>query len=138
MIKKNRNQKINLKVLALIMRISQNYQEVNMEVFLHHIYEFEKGIRNLILHTLKQEHLDAAIGKLEKRHISYKIYMLENGNYNIFFGNKQCIDVIQNINKENLSNYTPEEDFILGIMLGYDRKKQCERYISLKNKIKTK
>ena len=60
-----------------------------MEVFVHHIYEFEKGIRNLILHTLKQEYLDTAIGKLEKREISYKTYMLENGNYNIFFGNNK-------------------------------------------------
>ncbi|RLD17868.1 MAG: DUF2023 domain-containing protein, partial [Caldiserica bacterium] len=31
-----------------------------------------------------------------------------------------------------LSNLTEEEDFILGIMLGYDRLKQCERYMRIK------
>jgi len=35
--------------------------------------------------------------------------------------------------KENLNNYTDEEDFILGIMLGYDRYKQCDRFIKRRN-----
>jgi hypothetical protein len=26
-----------------------------MKVFLHHIYEYEKGLRNLILHTMRIE-----------------------------------------------------------------------------------
>jgi hypothetical protein len=32
----------------------------------------------------------------------------------------------------SLSNLTDEEDFILGTMLGYDRVKQCERYLKRK------
>ncbi|MBN2063189.1 MAG: DUF2023 family protein, partial [Sedimentisphaerales bacterium] len=34
--------------------------------------------------------------------------------------------------KPKLSDFTPEEDYILGIMLGYDRLKQCQRYVSMK------
>jgi len=29
-----------------------------MEVFIHHIYEYQKGIRNLILHTTEKENID--------------------------------------------------------------------------------
>ena len=32
----------------------------------------------------------------------------------------------------SLSDLTDEEDFILGVMLGYDRLKQCERYLKRK------
>ena len=34
----------------------------------------------------------------------------------------------------NLSAYTDEEDYILGIMLGYDRVKQCQRFLNRKFK----
>ena len=34
--------------------------------------------------------------------------------------------------KKPLSNFTDEEDFILGVMLGYDRTRQCDRYIKRK------
>ena len=29
---------------------------------------------------------------------------------------------------------TPEKDFMLGVLLGYDKTKQCERYLKLKEK----
>ncbi|WP_448821015.1 DUF2023 family protein [Cetobacterium sp.] len=105
-----------------------------MEVFIHHIYEFEKGIRNLILHTISEDLLSFVENKLETKKIAYKIYKLKNGRYNVFFGDESCINVIKKIDKPNLSEYSAEEDFILGIMLGYDRKKQCDRYIQFKNK----
>jgi len=36
------------------------------------------------------------------------------------------------MNITSLSDLTDEEDFILGTMLGYDRVKQCERYLKRK------
>ncbi|MGL5050217.1 MAG: DUF2023 family protein [Cetobacterium sp.] len=105
-----------------------------MQVFIHHIYEFEKGIRNLILHTISEDLLAFVKERLTSKNIAYKIYKIKNGRYNIFFGDESCINVIKSINKSNLSEYTAEEDFMLGIMLGYDRKKQCDRYINFKNK----
>jgi len=50
----------------------------------------------------------------------------------VFFGNPICIEVIKQMNLESLSSLTDEEDFILGTMLGYDRVKQCERYLKKK------
>lgn len=109
-----------------------------MQVFVHHIYEYEKGIRNLILHTVNKSSLDFVITKLSKRNIAYKIYKIKNEKYNVFFGDPACISVIEKIGKSNLFEYTAEEDFILGIMLGYDRKKQCERFLDYKEKIEKK
>ena len=106
-----------------------------MQVFVHHIYEFEKGIRNLILHTIDKSFLDFVTTKLSKRKIAYKVYKIKNGRFNIFFGDPACTAVIEKIGKANLAEYTAEEDFILGIMLGYDRKKQCERFLNYKEKI---
>ena len=103
-----------------------------MKVFLHHIYEYRKGLRNLILHTTCRSSQDDIIKKLKGEHIAYVIYPVGKDRINIFFGAVDCIDVIRSIGKNDLSKYNAEEDFILGIMLGYDRLKQCERYLKKK------
>jgi len=106
-----------------------------MQVFVHHIYEYEKGIRNLVLHTTEDNNTHLIITKLMNRKISYKIYDIGRGKINVFFGSRECVDVIEKIGKKDLREYSPEEDFILGIMLGYDRRRQCERYLGLKEDI---
>lgn len=54
----------------------------------------------------------------------------------MYFGNPNCINVIKTIGNKNPSDYTDEEDFMLGIMLGYDQIKQCKRYIDRKKMLK--
>lgn len=105
-----------------------------MEVFRHHIYEFQKGLRNLILHTAPAGDVPEMVKALESRHIAYRITTLKNGHVNVFFGDPHCIKVLELIGKRNLSDYTLEEDFILGIMLGYGRLEECRRYIELSEK----
>jgi hypothetical protein len=100
-----------------------------MKVFCHHIYEYRKGLRNLILHTISGKYRRQIETKLQKLEIAYQIYPLKNGNINVFFGADACVDVIKAIGKPILNTYTPQEDFILGIMLGYDRLQQCRRYL---------
>ncbi|MCL0036775.1 DUF2023 family protein [Thermodesulfovibrionales bacterium] len=106
-----------------------------MRVFRHHIYEYKKGLRNLILHTTNKSFRDDIEERLKKDDISYLIYSAGYNNINVFFGNDICIDIIKSINKQCLTEYSDEEDFILGIMLGYDRLKQCERYFKRKQKL---
>ncbi len=109
-----------------------------MRVFNHHIYEYRKGLRNLILHTISSEFRDKIEQKLNKYEIAYVIYPLKNGNINVFFGATECVNVITTIGKPNLTEYTPDEDFILGTMLGYDRLQQCRRFLQLTSQSKTK
>jgi hypothetical protein len=109
-----------------------------MQVFVHHLYEYKKGLRNLILHTTKAEHEEAIVRKLESNQIDYLIQHIGEHKINVFFGAKDCVDVMSNFVHKSLTNLTDEEDFILGIMLGYDRLKQCERYLKRKSKEKLK
>lgn len=109
-------------------------EEINdLKVFKHHIYEYKKGLRNLILTTEKAKYKDAIEEKLKHEGISYIIHEIKNNNINVYFGADQCIDVVKTFNPK-LNKLTPEQDFILGIMLGYDRLKQCERYLKIKTK----
>jgi hypothetical protein len=101
-----------------------------MQVFGHHLYEYKKGLRNLVLHTLKNEDVETALRRLQVAQVDYQIYPVgRTGRTNLFFGAKESIEVIRRIGKARLNEYTPEEDFILGIMLGYERRRQCERYL---------
>ena len=52
----------------------------------------------------------------------------------MFFGETECVNIIRRIGKKKLNEYSPEEGFILGVMLGYDRLMQCKRYLKTKEK----
>lgn len=97
-------------------------------VFNHHIYEYRKGLRDLILFTTTSDMRDAIVKKLEKCGISYMTCNVTSRKINVFFGNVDCVNVLREIGNKSLSLFTPEEDFILGIMLGYDSLQQCRRY----------
>lgn len=99
-----------------------------MQVFYHHIYEYQKGIRNLILHTLNSAYRELAEQKLKNQKIQYFIQEVDENKINIFFGNPHCIEAVKRFVNKSLSDLSDEEDFILGIMLGYDRLKQVQRY----------
>lgn len=103
----------------------------DLRVFHHHIYEFKKGIRNLILTTEKSKHKENIEDRLKKEKIDYVIHDISNDKINVYFGEKPCVDVVKTFNPK-LNRLTPEQDFMLGIMLGYDRVKQCVRYLDFK------
>jgi hypothetical protein len=118
---------------------SDMFEEMtDLKVFKHHIYEYKKGIRTLILTTEKSKHREAIEKRLQKEKIDYVIHDLPNKNtINVYFGEKPCIDVIKTFNPK-LNKITPEQDFMLGIMLGYDKVKQCLRYLDFKKNNKLK
>ncbi|WP_340817700.1 DUF2023 family protein [Methanolobus sp. WCC4] len=111
-----------------------SYFRGNMQVLRHHIYEYQKGLRDLILHTSIAPMEGDIIDLLEKKNVSYLIRKASDKKINVFFGDKKCINVLRNIGDKSLSDYTDEEDFILGIMLGYDRVQQCDRYLRRKKR----
>lgn len=100
-----------------------------MQVFRHLVYELKKGVRDFTLCTLSSKCEDKVRSKLEKDGISYFIQPLKNGNINVFFGKEECLSVACKICKDKpLNMLTPEEDFILGTLLGYSLCEQCIRY----------
>lgn len=111
----------------------EQYEEFNdLRVFNHHIYEYKKGIRSLILTTEKSKYRNAIEEKLQKNNIPYLINKHDNKELiNVFFGDEPCIKVISTFSPK-LNRLNAEQDFILGVLLGYDKVAQCDRYLSIK------
>jgi hypothetical protein len=109
-------------------------QTMDLQVFYHHIYEYKKGLRNLVLTTEKQEYRSHIEDRLKGNKIDYVIQDVNTKKMNVFFGAKDCVEVVKTFIDKKLNKLSPEQDFILGIMLGYDRLKQCARYLDFKNK----
>lgn len=104
-----------------------------MQVFSHCLYEFQKGVRKLVLLTLEIYELNNIISRLEKEKIPYHFQYLKDKKANLYFGDDICVKVAKFFSKKSLNELNDEEDFILGVMLGYDVKQQCNRYISKKS-----
>lgn len=107
---------------------------VDMKVLMNHIYEYQKGVRRMVLFTCNKKYEQIATARLERQHISYIIQPVGNDRMNLFFGRKECLDAIRMMVNRPLNLLTPEEDFILGAMLGYDICAQCERYCERKGR----
>lgn len=101
-----------------------------MELFKNLIYEYQKGMRDLVLYTCESSVLADYEILLKKMNIPYLIVDLGCDKVNLFFGNSACIDIIRSFSSSKLDKLTPQEDFILGIMLGYSRKEQYNRILT--------
>ena len=97
-----------------------------------HLYEYKRGVRRLILHTTRADRQRHVEDKLRREGIAFQIVAVSPTKINVFFGEAPCVAVIREIAKSRLVDYTAEEDFLLGAMLGYDLLKQCDRYLEKK------
>ena len=105
-----------------------------LKVFLNHVYEFQKGVRQMVLYTVNRKYEAFAVARLEKQNIAYLIQPIDGKKINLFFGKPECIHAVRCMVTRPLNQLTPEEDFILGTMLGYDIRAQCKRYCSRKER----
>lgn len=102
-----------------------------MKMFMHHIYEFKKGVRDLILCTMCRTCAELVTERLRSQGIEYLTQEVgEDGRkLNIYFGKPACLAAVRTFIGKPLNRLTPEEDFMLGAMLGYDIPLQCERFL---------
>ena len=105
-----------------------------MKVLMNHIYELHKGVRQMVLFTCNKKYGEQTVSRLESQGIPYLLQPAGQQNLNVYFGRKECLEAIRLIVTRPLYQLTPEEDFILGAMLGYDICAQCERYCQSKQK----
>jgi hypothetical protein len=107
-----------------------------MQVLKHHVYEYKKGIRNMVLHTMKSSEKEKAVLFLKMKEVIFWICEVGETKINVFFGNPECVEIVKSFQADSLSELTPEQDFMLGIMLGYSREQQYTRYLKyLRNSI---
>ena len=74
---------------------SVRQQAYDLKVFNHHIYEYKKGVRSLILTTEKSVYRKPIENRLTREKISYAIQDVDKDKINVFFGAKKCIEVIK-------------------------------------------
>lgn len=108
--------------------------QASLKVLMNHIYELHKGVRQMVLFTCNKKYGEQAVSRLESQGIPYILQPAGRQNLNVYFGRRECMEAIRLIVTRPLNQLTPEEDFILGAMLGYDICAQCERYCKRKCK----
>jgi len=105
-----------------------------IKVLMNHIYEYKKGVRRMILFTCNRRFEQQACHRLCRQSIDYVVQPAGKENVNVYFGRRECLDAIRLFVTRPLNELSPEEDFILGAMLGYDICAQCERYCERKGR----
>lgn len=100
-----------------------------MDVFYHLLYEHGRGLRDLALYTLDPSQQEMVGEELRREQVAYLFRPIEDGRVNVYFGHRACVEVVESFGTCPHCYLTPEQDFLLGIMLGYDRTRQCERYL---------
>ena len=115
--------------------LNQGVKGGAMRVLMNHIYEYKKGVRRMVLYTFNQKYMKYAEERLEHQGIKYIMVPLGNDRVNLFFGRSECLDVVRMMIDRPLNELTPEEDFMLGTLLGYDISMQCERYCARRGKL---
>lgn len=103
-----------------------------MQVFYHLVYEYQKGLRDLCLFTCPKINEEKIKKSLENQDISYMICPIQHDKINVFFGMPTCLEIIKKFSCESLNELTCEEDFILGMMLGYAKPQQYDRFLTRK------
>ena len=97
----------------------------SMKLFLHQIYEFQKGVRSLVLCTMCRTCASLLSERLERLGIAYRIQSVTDSKVNLYFGNRMCLETVATFIHKPLNELSAEEDFMLGAMLGYDIAGPC-------------
>lgn len=104
----------------------------SLKILAHNLYEYDKGVRQMFMMTLGSHDADVVIRRLRGRGIDYYVHPVSTAKTNLFFGRAVWIDTVREVVRKPLNQLSPQEDFILGILLGYDKELQCRRFLSLK------
>lgn len=103
----------------------------SMKFLLNHLYEYRKGVRQLFMMTMGAEDAPQIQRRLETESIEYYVHEVNASKVNVFFGKPAWVETARNIVTKPLGRLSPEEDFILGTLLGYDKEQQCLRFLAM-------
>jgi len=68
---------------------------IELKIFLNHLYEFKKGVRQMVLYTTNRQYESFAVKRLAGQGISYFIQSVGDNKINLFFGHEECINAIR-------------------------------------------
>lgn len=102
-----------------------------LQFLVHHLYEYKKGVRQLFMMTMTPLEAELVEKRLHKEVIDHFVHRVGATKTNVFFGRGPCVEIVRRIVTKPLSQLSPEEDFILGTLLGYDQHQQCLRFLAM-------
>jgi hypothetical protein len=97
----------------------------------HRLYEYRKGVRQLFMMTMTAQEAATVTMRLRNESIEHHAQPVSPRKVNVFFGREACVELVRHVVTKPLCRLTPEEDFILGTLLGYDREQQCLRFLAM-------
>ena len=68
---------------------------IDLKVLMNHIYEFRKGVRQMVLFTCHKRYEAFARQRLEHMGIPYLVQPAGKQNLNLYFGRSECLDAIR-------------------------------------------
>lgn len=95
----------------------------------HSLYELDKGVRQLFMLTVSWTDLPGVVARLAADRVDHYVHRLNDSRVNLFFGRPALVATVRHIVDKPLCELTPEQDFMLGTLLGYDREQQCRRFL---------
>lgn len=101
-----------------------------LKIFHHHLYELAKGLRPLAMMTLAAEEAAFVVAELVAAGTPHHVQRACRAKVNVVFGRPAAVATARLLIERRLCDLTDERDFMLGILLGYDREQQCLRYLS--------
>lgn len=90
----------------------------NMKMLLHHIYEFRKGVRDLVLCTLCPTCAGLLIERLRSQGIDYLLQPVTEQKVNLYFGKRSCLDAVQTFVDKPLNKTDSRGGFHAGHHVG--------------------
>lgn len=104
---------------------------VALRFLVNHLYEYRKGVRRLFMMTLTMAEAAQVRQRLEREAIPYLVHEVSAHKVNVLFGRSAWVETARSLLDKPLNRLSPEEDFILGTLLGYETEQQCERYLTM-------
>lgn len=101
-------------------------EEKVLSIIRHHLFEYVQGIRDFILHTTSKQYREG-VEKTLRGKVPYHIVELKH-NINIFFGDESPVNVAKTF-PDRMNEYSPQQDAMLRLLLGMDKKEACQRYL---------
>lgn len=80
-----------------------------IKVLHNQIYEYKKGVRNLVLFTMNERYLPLARERLERQNIPYLVQRAGKSNINLYFGQPECLETIRTFVGRPLNRLTPKK-----------------------------
>ena len=99
-------------------------------IFNHNLYEYRRGVRCLFMMTMSAAESRQIVGRLCRECIAHYVHDVNCHKVNLFFGNPAFVETTRSVVNKPLTALSPEEDFMLGTLLGYDREQQCRRFLA--------